>query len=230
MEECDKAGIVSKLIYGILIVGLWCPMENEFNFSTCLKFFIIKCWKEMNSSAQHQILYFYRLGRGTESQAQAEWEFCKCPRFPEVTTRTATLGWGMFLTQLQKEIEFGLSHSGLKHVFKNMSNQPQSLTQWGQIGDKGLRRERGAPQARTHPPGQEPDKEPTVLILLLEDPLTIFLIHLSPTNPQIQNSKASPLLNLTTWWNRMWNKSKIKKWKLPYTFKYYWTSTHGKCL
>lgn len=72
MEECDKAGIVSKLIYGILIVGLWCPMENEFNFSTCLKFFIIKCWKETNSSAQHQILYFYTLGRGTESQAQVE--------------------------------------------------------------------------------------------------------------------------------------------------------------
>lgn len=33
---------------------------------------------------------------------------------------------------------------------------------------------------------------------------------------------------MTTWWNRMWNKSKIKKWKLPYTFKYYWTFTHGK--
>lgn len=34
------------------MVGLWGSVENDFNFSTCLSYFIIKCWKETNGSAQ----------------------------------------------------------------------------------------------------------------------------------------------------------------------------------
>lgn len=34
------------------MVGLWCSVKNYFNFSTCLRVFIIRCWKETNGSVQ----------------------------------------------------------------------------------------------------------------------------------------------------------------------------------
>lgn len=96
-----------------------------------------------------------------------------------------------------------------------MSNQPQSLTQWGQIGDKGLRREVGGSPGQDAPQGQEPDEEPTVLILLLEDPLTIFLIHLNPTNPQIQNSKSLSFTKLNNLVKQYVKQVKNKKMETP---------------
>lgn len=57
------------------MVGSRCSMESDFNFSTYLKFFMIKCWKETNGSVQPVsqetasapwILSTERLGRGSE--------------------------------------------------------------------------------------------------------------------------------------------------------------------
>ena len=77
----------------------------------------------------------------------------------------------------------------------------------------------GGSPGQDAPQGQEPDEEPTVLILLLEDPLTIFLIHLNPTNPQIQNSKS---LSFTKLNNLVKQYVKQVKNKNPQAYEKYW--------
>lgn len=99
------------------MVGLWGSVENDFNFSTRLRYFVIKCWKERNGSAQSVNQKKKQQKSASDaSLPSAQWEAGKrhgkdtlqaensvCIKVLLRSLQKTKLCWGGFLLQLQSK-------------------------------------------------------------------------------------------------------------------------------
>ena len=61
----------SKILIGKIQVGLFgCPQKSSFNFATCLKFFITKCWKK-------QIITWPKVAESENATSRVREGFCE---------------------------------------------------------------------------------------------------------------------------------------------------------